>query len=40
MSGNLLILAVELELCLVAAATLASMKSPRWQSIRNFRRER
>lgn len=27
MSGNLLILAVEIELCLVAAATLADRKS-------------
>jgi hypothetical protein len=33
MSGDLFMFAIELELCLVAAATLASLKYAQWESI-------
>lgn len=33
MSGNLLMLAMEVELCLIAAATLARMNSAQWEPI-------
>jgi hypothetical protein len=38
MSGNLLMLAMELELCLIAAATLAGMNGARWEPVRDSQR--
>jgi hypothetical protein len=40
MSGNFFMLAIAFELCMVAAATRANLKSAQRKSIWNLRRER
>jgi hypothetical protein len=40
MSGNLFTFVIELELCLVAAATLTRLRNAQWASIWNLSMER